>query len=1207
VSAPVADLNDRERQLDEAIAEYFERLESGAPIDTGQWILRYPQFAAQLRAFFTDCNAIEDVAALLRAIARPTAVAGEARRLGDFRIVREIGRGGMGVVYEAEQISLGRKVALKVLPFAAVLDKRQLQRFKNEAQAAAVLKHPHIVGVHCVGCERGVHFYAMELVEGHSLAEAIEQLRKSGESRVAGPESRVQSPAPRVQSPEPGGTDEAAARRPSIARGETPGDERPHSIESPERATENPPGNTRVAARSPEPAAADTLPIAALSTEGDTRSPGYFTTVARLGIQAAEALEYAHQLGIVHRDIKPSNLLVEEGKGVRHHLCEAPEGPSRQMVPDPFSRTTPHLWITDFGLAHVFSSQHSALDSPLTMTGDLLGTLRYMSPEQASGRRAILDHRTDIYSLGVTLYELATLQPAFPETDRAKLLRDILEHDPRPPRSITPTIPRDMETIILKATSKNPSARYDSAAELADDLARFLAQKPIHARRTTKFERLWRWCRRNPVVAGLAFGLILTLFIGFVGSTTQWIRAETQTWRAEQASVALAGKVEENRRQLYVLSVRAAYEAWRSGNVEQVESLLAAQIPARDQEDLREFCWHHLWHLLQQSEHQTVYSANVAIRALAVSPNEAWLALGGADGAITLIERSTGRLRPLGGHEGTVNHLAFDGDDELYSCSDDGTVRRWSLAAGLPVGAPLEHDGAIRSFAVSPIAPLVVTGRGNGTVTIWDTKTGRRLHQEAVHTGRVACVAFSFDGRQFATGSNDHTLRLWDAKSLQTVKTFEADRAGVHDALFLRDGHTLITGGGEGVKLWDLWSGREAPVARTLVASATMLELVGDGTLAVASNRHSVSLWRISDGYSLAESPGHTDRIDALALARRAGVLYSADRAGLVRSWNVTEAIDSTSSAALDDFHWVGGLDFSRDGRRIAVATRHEFEKPGETVEILDADTGRSIAGFEASLGKRDCVAFSPDGAWVATCGRQVMIWDAKSGSPRLLVNDESEPYYSEIKWSDDGRWLAAAGCTKPHYAGRALVVIWRVNQTATSATEVYRYVEPDAMTVSLCNSLEFSPSGGRLAGNVLFGFERGATRLWQREAGNWRQEESVRIVHAGHVCDVAMIGDDLLVSAGADRKINLFSIPENRLLRRVTALNEIYDATVSPDGRTLVAGSGRLMQIWDLQTGNELAVVPAMPWIVSMSFSPDGKTLAWKGSDKLVHFMRTE
>jgi serine/threonine protein kinase len=320
-------------------------------------------------------------------------------QLGDFQLLRELGRGGMGIVYEAEQISLGRRVALKTLPFAGVLDSRQLQRFRNEARAAATLDHPHIVHVYAVGQDRGIHFYAMQLIAGQSLADYIAQ-RRAG----------------------------------------------------------NAPENPLALGGSPLPADIARQPTVRLSknstVEADCSKSG-FQQVARWGVQAAEALEQAHQMGIVHRDVKPSNLLVNaEGK----------------------------LWVTDFGLAM------TQADTGLTVTGDVLGTFRYMSPEQVLGRRHAIDHRTDVYSLGVTLYELLALQPAFPSADRAALIKQLEQDDPPPLRQVTNSIPAELETIVSKAMQKEPGARYATAQALADDLQRYLDDRPIVARRPSVWE-----------------------------------------------------------------------------------------------------------------------------------------------------------------------------------------------------------------------------------------------------------------------------------------------------------------------------------------------------------------------------------------------------------------------------------------------------------------------------------------------------------------------------------------------------------------------------------------------------------------------------------------------------------------------------------------------------------------------------------------------
>jgi serine/threonine protein kinase len=388
--------------------------------------------------------------------------------LGDYRIVREIGRGGMGVVYEAEQLSLGRRIALKVLPFALTLDPRQLQRFKNEARAAAQLHHQHIVPVYAVGSERGVHFYAMQYIEGQSLGEVIHDLQRQAKTK------NHSEPALSAAKAENG-------RGPRADRAATTGPYLPHEDEpAPETAIK---------------------PIGALATSFSANSSGFYRSAARLGIQAAEALQHAHEYGVVHRDIKPGNLMVDAHG---------------------------HLWITDFGLA-----QFQA-DAGLTQTGDLLGTLRYMSPEQAGGQRFALDHRTDIYSLGATLYELLTLHPPFEAGDRQTLLHQILNDEPYLPRTHRKSIPIELETIVLKAIAKTPADRYASAREFADDLKRFLENEPIRARRATAAQRARKWAQRHPSVVWAAVLLCLLTAGGSLIGAELLRREQLKTQKAYQ-------------------------------------------------------------------------------------------------------------------------------------------------------------------------------------------------------------------------------------------------------------------------------------------------------------------------------------------------------------------------------------------------------------------------------------------------------------------------------------------------------------------------------------------------------------------------------------------------------------------------------------------------------------------------------------------------
>jgi serine/threonine protein kinase len=492
MNAERLDASEREKRLEALLADYLKAAEAGPPPDRGQLLARNPDLAGELADFFAGQDQLEAVASPLRA-ARPAATNGSHEpspfpgdvtgTLGDFRILREVGRGGMGVVYEAEQISLGRRVALKVLPFAAALDAKQLQRFKNEAQAAATLQHQNIVPVHYVGCERGVHFYAMQFIEGQTLAAVIAELRRFAGKEKAGSD----------RSPEP--LSEVAN---ALVSGRLPVSARPSTDAQPTTPYTLPP-------ESPAP---DTTAKAGLSTERSLTNRAYFRTVARLGEQAAEALEHAHDMGVIHRDIKPGNLLVD-GRG--------------------------NLWITDLGLAHCQSQ------AGLTMTGDLVGTLRYMSPEQALAKRVVVDHRTDVYSLGATLYELLTLQPAFTGSDRQELLRQIAFEEPPPPRRLNKAIPAELEIIVLKAMEKNPMERYATAREIAEDLRRFLEDKPIRAKRPSLIQRAMKWKQRHK-------SLVAAASIVLVMAMVAWSVSNFLIWEANQREAAAIKQKEEHQR-----------------------------------------------------------------------------------------------------------------------------------------------------------------------------------------------------------------------------------------------------------------------------------------------------------------------------------------------------------------------------------------------------------------------------------------------------------------------------------------------------------------------------------------------------------------------------------------------------------------------------------------------------------------------------------
>lgn len=463
--------------LDVLADEFTQRLRSGETPNLTDFAVHNPHEAEAIRSLFPMIEVMERLKAppFDPGSAPAWSAPQDLQQLGDYRIVREIGRGGMGIVYEAVQVSLHRRVALKVLPESTTDDPKRLRRFLRESQNAARLHHTNIVPVFGVGQDNGLHYFVMQYIDGVGLDRVIRELR-----------SRFQNPAAESNGPCLWKTDDVLD----------------HKLFAVTKRT-----TAALFTNSWDKFPSPSLPVDAINRRflDSNNAPDvqFWRSVARVGVQVADALQYAHSHGIVHRDIKPANLLIDQ-EGV--------------------------VWITDFGLAKMVSRVDR------NTTRDVVGTVRYMAPEQFRGD---FDARSDVYSLGLTLYELATACPAFSESEPEQLLYAIMQTDPVRPSVLCPAIPRDLETIITKAISREPLHRYASAGELADDLKRFLESRPILARRTSALERSRQWIRRNPVVATLASLLLLvfTTAFGIVG--WKWREAEEQNRRAD-ANLSLA-------------------------------------------------------------------------------------------------------------------------------------------------------------------------------------------------------------------------------------------------------------------------------------------------------------------------------------------------------------------------------------------------------------------------------------------------------------------------------------------------------------------------------------------------------------------------------------------------------------------------------------------------------------------------------------------
>ncbi|RUL82933.1 WD40 repeat domain-containing serine/threonine protein kinase [Tautonia sociabilis] len=487
------DAGNRDERLGEAVETYLELAESGRAPDPEAFLSEYPDLADELREALDGLMLVQG---LVGSGVGPGGVG--ARRLepgyrvAGYRIVRELGRGGMGVVYEAVHVDLDRPVALKIFGGHAAPGSSGRRRFLNEAKTAAGLHHTHIVPVFDVGQVGGLCYYAMQRIEGAGIDRVLRALRRdrltaSGSSSGRGPSTAR-------------GSGLAFADRSADASG---------LLSVPGR-TEG--GGSVGWSRS----ASGTGPLGAGAARDDRPPPfvppvgsEYYRWVARVGQQAAEALAYAHRRGVIHRDVKPSNLLVD-------------------------ARGT--VWVADFGLAR-------RLEDPGQTRGDgLVGTPRYMSPEQAEGRP--VGPETDVYSLGATLYEMLTLRPPFDGQSAAELVRQIADREPPPPRRFARRLPRDLETIVLKAMAKRPADRYASAAALAEDLGRFLAFEPVEARRISPVGRCWRLARRHPaatIISTLAAVAILAT------ATVAYVRVANERDRALGAERQLAAMVQKER------------------------------------------------------------------------------------------------------------------------------------------------------------------------------------------------------------------------------------------------------------------------------------------------------------------------------------------------------------------------------------------------------------------------------------------------------------------------------------------------------------------------------------------------------------------------------------------------------------------------------------------------------------------------------------
>ena len=872
--------------------------------------------------------------------------------------------------------------------------------------------------------------------------------------------------------------------------------------------------------------------------------------MARIALQAAEAVAYAHDQRIVHRDIKPSNILLDE-------------------------RGT--VWITDFGLAYDSDDTQT-----LTHTGDLLGTIRYMAPERFAGRT---DAGADVYGLGATLYELATGRPAFPDGDRAVLIHRVLHEDPPRPRQVDPRMPRDLETIVLKAMAREPSHRYASAAELAEDLRRFVEDRPIRARRVSAWERVGRWGRRNPLAAGLLAGLVLVFLAGFVGVTVQWRRAEAAGARA--AKEALRANAEAARAGALALAEAEARSAKKALRIRAQAEIVARDFDrglnlARRGDGDAGMLW--MGEALRQAPPEDPAVTRVLRANLAAWPGP------------------SPPLRAILEHRGSVYALFSPDGRAILTGSRDGTARLWDAATGRPLGPPLAHGDLVFHVALSPDGRRVLTGGHDGRVRIWDPATGQPAGPTLVPGDPVWYIEYAPGGRLLLTHGRDQAVGIWDAATGRLVAP-PIGAGLIRDAHFSPDGRRLLTGGADGLaRLWDATTGR--PSGSPLRHDRMCFTLFSpDGRFIVTGSEDgTVSLWETATRRPVAPPTRHGSSVH--------GAVFSPDgRLLLTLRGDSTARIDDAASgrpigSPLRHDGWISSAVFSPDGRLIATSSSDR------TARLWDVATGRPLGPPLRHRLRVNQAAFSPDGRLLLTAGEDgtVKVWEidrTEAGAAVVRAEDPADATAATpaVPW----RGLGFPGaCFSPD---RSRVI--RIGQRGLARLVDVRSGQPvgppmDQRWPSI-RSAAFSPDGTHLAiASHDVGFGAGgststACRIWDAAAG---RPVSPVLPLVNWVAALAFRPDGEILATGDYRgAVHLWDVRTGACVGGpLFAGYIVLGLAFSPDGRVLAAGTaatGNQAIAWDLATSRRLGEpVHFRGEVTHLAFSGDGTRLAAGADD---------
>ena len=951
-------MNDSENEfsIDEIAEEFIERLESGERPSIETYKQRFPNLADQLDAVLPALLMLEDVDSQppQQDVASDDSI---PRMLGEYKLLNEIGRGGMGIVFEARHNTMHRRVALKVLPKSMTEKSTYVARFLTEARSAGKLHHTNIVPVFDVGEDHGLHFYAMQFINGDNLDRIISDIRilrsRDGTTIANDYEPKSQ-------------LSQSIAL--SLVKGKTTIEysglsELIQPIADPSAETDwmqaNQDTDVEISSH-----------IESVFNSGNTSTNqsrvAYHQRTAAVGVQVAQALDYAHIHGVLHRDIKPANLILD---------------------------TNGTVWVTDFGLAKLETAN-------LTHTGDIIGTLRYMAPERFKGKA---DARSDIYSLGLTLYELCTLQIAY-EGDQVQLLGNGGVPKITPPRKIDPTIPVDLEIIILKSLESDPKRRYQSAIEMAEDLNLFIAGRPIRARRVSFAERFWMVCLRNPLASSLAGCIAALLFFLAFGSLkfalykSDQVQAEIKTRKQTQARLYDSRLDQSRMRRL------SAQQGQRYKSLEALRDAKSL-LPHLDLTKIE----------LDQANLELRNEAIAAINLLDVHPEQirnekTWtphqrigftddrtlFAIGMNDGATNIFRAAAGEnedelIATIPGPGMMASYLLLSPDGKYLATSNqkskhslyrDVTFHLWEVAS--PESPMLKVTGSL-NFQFSPDSKQAVVSTIDDIkiISLADGKIGKTIDRKS----RFVC--FSDHGRQLAWSSlqTPNQIEIWD---IQTTP---------------KHAHTLKSSD-DGISAMGWSSGQEL--------------------LAVGTLKGTVHYWRKDYAAPFESASVQQNEISRLHIHPTRAIIATDSRDATIRfldsvTGEISVSVDSDAHLLYAGFSADGKLGFSDDRKKhwgiwdfstpalTAVSHAKTFENDchfhpkHQTVvartiergfEFIDASTRKTLGKILLKVkdGSIRNFRFAPDGTQIYSTGDAFRIWNINVEKTKIGFKISSQP-----------------------------------------------------------------------------------------------------------------------------------------------------------------------------------------------------------------------